>query len=227
MAATFDATANSKVLNATSLTFSHTCTGTNLVLIVGTGTDGGIGIANITYAAVGITPISAITSPGGFNGAEQWGKIAPATGANNVVITADSATGIVGGSVSASGADQSTGWGAATTANGTDAAPTVNVTSETGALVVDAHSNGVNTPGNPTVTVHASQVQRWNDYNANKNRGAGSTEAGAATVTMSWTLSGSEEWCISGVGIKPAAGGATFAPKPFLYNQAVRRAAFY
>ena len=94
MAVTFDATATGKQLNATSLTFSHTCSGSNLVLIVASGTDAVVNTTNVTYAAVALTEINGVDSPLSANRSEQWGKIAPATGANNVVITVASSTGI-------------------------------------------------------------------------------------------------------------------------------------
>lgn len=207
MAVTFDATATSKVANATSLTFSHTCSGSNRVMIVASSTDAGVNTTDITYAAVALTEINGISDNflGLANRSEQWGKIAPATGANNVVITVASSCGIVGGSVSVNGADQSTGWHNSATANGNSTAPSVNVTSAAGELVVDQMANGVGATDLPTATVGAGQTQRWNDDNNNENRGCGSTEGGAATVTMSWTLSASELWTICSVAILASA----------------------
>ena len=56
----FDATANGQDSNVASLTWSHTCTGSDLVLIVGVSTRGGDGDAvptGVTYNGVAMTLI--------------------------------------------------------------------------------------------------------------------------------------------------------------------------
>lgn len=212
MAVVHDAASTSKVTSATSLTWSHTCTGSDRVLVVGALINLNIAVTNVTYAGSGITSIQQVIGGGGFCRSEQWGKIAPATGANNIVITVASATGIVGGGESVTGADQGSGWQNGATASGVSTTPSVSVTSATGNLVVDAMVNGVNTSDLPTATVGAGQTQRWNDQLTNKIRGAGSTEPGAGSVTMSWSLSSSDTWGICGVDIIAAAGGAAGQP---------------
>jgi hypothetical protein len=60
-----------------------------------------------------------------------------------------------------------------------------------------------------TLTVGSGQTQRYQQATSNgttnKNvRGAAPTEPGAASVTMSWTLSTSTEWALIAVPLKPA-----------------------
>ena len=139
---TFDAASTAKVTSATSLTFAHTCTGANRVLVAGSSTDAAVETTGVTYNAVALTAITGV-SYSTFNRGELFGLIAPATGSNNIVITAASAVGIVGGGVSVTDADQTTGWHNPATASGLSTAPSVAVTSATGELVVDVVTNGV------------------------------------------------------------------------------------
>jgi uncharacterized repeat protein (TIGR01451 family) len=59
-----------------------------------------------------------------------------------------------------------------------------------------------------TLTANAGQTERWDLFSGtgdlNNVRGGGSTEPGAASVTMSWTLGASKVWAIGAVAIKPA-----------------------
>lgn len=139
-----------------------------------------------------------------------YGLVAPATGTNNVAFTYNAAS--TGRTVVAirsfTGVNQSTPLGtlvAATAAGGTR---TVNVASAVDELVVDM---GLNRAGG-TVTVGAGQTQRVNQASAVADQvGVSSDEAGAATVTMSWTSTGGDEWVLVGIPLKPAAGGGSVA----------------
>lgn len=100
---------------------------------------------------------------------------------------------------------QGTSVGTAASATGTGTGPTVNVTSATGEVVVDVLSgnendiiDGVRTPG-------AGQTERRWASSADGNQAvACSTEAGAATTTMSWTIDSSAGWIIVGIPLLPA-----------------------
>ena len=75
--------------------------------------------------------------------------------------------------------------------------------------MIDAvHDDGVG-----TITVDAGQTERGNHRGAGNGAGqAMSTEAGAASVTMSWTKSVSNKWGIIGVSMNPAAAGGAGRP---------------
>ena len=49
----------------------------------------------------------------------------------------------------------------------------------------------------------AGQTEWWDLFQTPATNGGGSTEAGAATVAMSWSWSGADKWVIGGISIKP------------------------
>ena len=207
MAIAFDAVSLGNGASVNSLTIAHTCAGSNLVLVVDVRvSDLTTTVTGITYNGVALTKIDSQTAPAGRS-IEKWYLINPATGANNCVISLSASPGSVRGDVrSYTDVHQTTAIGTPAKASGTSTAPTVNVTSATDERVVDgiAHAN------NTTQTVGAGQTQRGSQTGM-----ATSEEAGAASVTMSWTLAGSEDWAIIAVALKPAA-AASFDPSTAL-----------
>src|SRR5512136_2468856 len=119
----------------------------------------------------------------------------------------------VAGGISYTGVDQTNPFGTAATNLGSNAAPTVTLSSAIGELVVDTAGIRQNTTANQTLTAGANQTQRYNDASGtstNSNvRGAGSEKAGAVSVTMSWTAFSSEAWAIVAAPLKPASSCAT------------------
>lgn len=97
------------------------------------------------------------------------------------------------------GVDQTTpleNWNYATAESAT---PSVAITSETGAVVID-----VLITGSAAATVHESQTQIYNQDSTTGTVLCGvSKEAGAASVTMSWSIS-STYWGLGGCSINPA-----------------------
>jgi len=81
MAIAYDSSAKS-----TSKTFSHTCTGSNLFLVVVTDSNNANPTA-VTYAGVSMTNINSNAFEGYMN---IWILCAPATGSNSVVVTTTS-----------------------------------------------------------------------------------------------------------------------------------------
>lgn len=135
--------------------------------------------------------------------------VAPASGAQTVLFTASGD--MVHGAievVSLTGVHQTTPVGTAATAEGSSTAPSVAVTSASGELVLDA-SCGFFPAG--TVTPDASQTPRVENENWGGNEGIASitSEAGAASVTMSHTLGSSAPWSIVGISFKPASGSSS------------------
>ena len=128
---------------------------------------------------------------------ELWYKVAPLTGANNIVVSLPSSVHLMAGATSWTGVHQTTPLGTAGNATGTSSTATVNVTTVSGDAVVDTVSTA------NAVTVGASQTQRWNLSQAGF-KGAGSTEdATTTTTTMSWTFV-SGDWAITAVPLKQA-----------------------
>ncbi|KKL22510.1 hypothetical protein LCGC14_2434730, partial [marine sediment metagenome] len=157
----FDATANGQDSNVSSLTWSHTCTGADLVLIVGVSTRGDDGDAvpdGVTYNGVAMTLIDGQ----GFATvlfSSLWQLKAPATGANNVVVSWTTNTvRVVGGSMSFTGVDQTNPIDASNKATGNSTAPSVAVTTVAdNAWIVD--NLGFRTGSSETVTLDAGDSE--------------------------------------------------------------------
>jgi len=108
MAIAYDSSAQSNTGAASSLTFSHTCTGSERLLIVDAYWGDSRTVSSVTYNSVSMTQVVAPLDTGGGERHGMYYLIAPATGANNVVITLSGSTGIVGISSSYTGVDQTT-----------------------------------------------------------------------------------------------------------------------
>lgn len=217
MAVAFDAASSGQGTGVTSLTVSHTCSGSDRLLTVGASVSAGSPptISGVTYNSVAMTAMSGPTLFITFGRYSSWRLIAPATGANNIVAsfggTADEAA--VGG-ISFTGAHQTTPLGTVAEAEGTSTAPSVNAVSAADEIVVD-HVYAFNsaTAGAFSYAPGAGQTERY-DVNVSDNFGgaAGSTETGAASTTMSHTITTAgivTSWRTSAVGVKPAAAAAT------------------
>jgi len=107
MAIAFDAFTAGGFSSSTTHTYSHTCTGSDRILFVHGYTNSNSDlITGITYNGVAMSFISK-GSPSGGRYSYLYYLVAPATGANNVVITASSSTSLGGTSTSYTGASQS------------------------------------------------------------------------------------------------------------------------
>lgn len=112
MAIARDATTSaSGSAGASPLTFAHTCTGTNLILWVATSVvvPNGVSISGVTYNSVAMTLAGTRRNPQANIEVSLWYLANPATGSNNVSITAsgtDGSTVIRGVSASYTGCAQ-------------------------------------------------------------------------------------------------------------------------
>jgi len=79
----------------------------------------------------------------------------------------------------------------------------ISVVSESGDLVIDVAADVID-----DLTIGAGQTENFTDFLQNSVRGGSSREAGAGSVTMSWTIGTTQEWCMSGVNINAAAAAA-------------------
>lgn len=104
MAIARDATSAGDSSGANSTTFAHTNTGSNLALFVGVMCEDGDNVTGVTYNGVAMTQLLKRTNTRTYY---IYGLKAPATGANNVVISRSTTTGaLVGISVSYTGVHQ-------------------------------------------------------------------------------------------------------------------------
>jgi len=107
MAIALDAVAKSiEQTSTTNFTFSHTCTGSDLCLVVAVASSANPA-TSATYNGVSMTAVAAATTLNGLY-IRHFYLVAPATGANTVSITFSSAAGVAYGlSASFTGVDQS------------------------------------------------------------------------------------------------------------------------
>lgn len=201
----FDATSNSGAKSSvSSYSWSHTCTGDNLLLAFGdsesqSGVGSPAGVTTVTYNAVNLTYIR--TDARNYVRSTIYYLIAPDAGAHTVAVTlAGTVAIVVGGVVSYTGAKQSGQPDAHNGANNNNASATVSVTTiADNCWVFDAvaarYDWSISTCDN---------TQRWQ---VNRNAGGSDTNAPktpAGAQAMSWTLSGTDNWAISAASFAPA-----------------------
>ncbi len=180
--------------------------GSNRLLLVGIGQgDSAATLTSVTWDQGGtnqaMTRIAGRTQGGGPDTRiELWKLVAPTPGAKTLRIVSPSSVGMAVGIVAYTGVDQTTPNDAPVTAGGSPgSSPSVVVPSAAGELVVDAVSSKVDLSNkNPG----PGQTERYEGSGGNEIV-FGSEEAGAASVTMSWTGS-FEEWAQIGVSLNPA-----------------------
>lgn len=205
----FDAASSAQAGSGSSLSWSHTCSGSDRLLVVGTNSGdfsaGDRVVNSITYNGVNLTKIRSDDS--GNSRSEIWYLVNPALGANTVQVNfAGGVSEMQAGAISLTGVDQSSPLDANNGATGSSSSPSVNVTTiADNAWVLDS----LLVENTPSISVGAGQTSRWSEDNAN-SRGRGSTEGPktpAGSVTMSWSLGSSENWRLS---------AASFATSPVL-----------
>lgn len=191
-------------------TWSHTCAGSDrLLLLFVAHYHSSNTISSASYNGVSMTPVingAAVNGSGYLCFITVFYLIAPATGSNTVSVTPSGSLFDFGASaISLFDVHQTIPLGTAVNAIGSNATPSVTVSSAADELVVD----GLVIMNSGTLSVGSGQTQRWNTPTANAFiRYAGSTESGADSTTMSWSNSSSQTWAIVAVPIKPTGGGS-------------------
>jgi hypothetical protein len=199
---------------ASSLSWTHTCSGTDRYLKVG------VSIASSTVVVTGVTfngdPLSPLedgTVSGGPIHGEYWYMVNPDAATGLIVVTLSGSAAVVGGASSYTGVHQTTPHGPVNVQTGTSNAAGATVTSSTDQLVTDVLALRTGATG---ITVGGSQTQRWNRLAAGTPptgtlpTGAGSERAGGAlTTAMSWTVNDatSKAWVQIGVALRPSGTG--------------------
>jgi len=155
--------------NNTSVTWSHTCSGANRILFVGVSCPSTRTISSVTYNGVGMTNINRSS---GSQTVALYYLIAPATGANNVVVTVDSSTFIYCDATSYTGVKQSSQPDANNTSSTTSTTVTTSVTTIAdncwSVLIARGESDGVTSAGTgSTSRVSSSGYVQMYDSNGN------------------------------------------------------------
>jgi len=218
MAITF-VTGNASSLDSTGTISSHVVTsGTDRVLILFSAEGGDTtpqSITGVTWnTSENFTKLGRAAVSAGIDNdycAEIWYLVNPTATTANCVITLDGASGAREYYLlEANGVNQTTPFRDFTTAfqNTEDTTITATLSSAVGDVVVDAAACGAHR----TKTVGASQTQLFNATGAystsNRPELGVSWEAGAASVTMSWSLNNANRWATVLGSLQPSAASA-------------------
>jgi len=191
----------------TSFSFQHTVNaGTDRVLIVGGAIRAGAPVAftSVTYNGIALTPIQGVTGADDVR-AELWYLINPPIGTFNVTLTASANRNLAGGAMTFTGVHQTTPVGTPASVGGQSNSTSVDVTSASGEMVVDVVAQR-DPGGMGTLTAGPGQTEQYRRDHPNTNmRIAGSTEPGAASVTMSWTFTLNPRHAQVAVPLRPSA----------------------
>jgi prepilin-type N-terminal cleavage/methylation domain-containing protein len=207
---TADNTTSGSIDGLSSITISHATSGTNRLMLVGVtfNNDNNETVTSVTYNGVALTLKGTETNSDDAR-VEIWSLVAPDTGTHNVVITFSAALAQEGiaGVMTFNGVDQSTPLGSFYSVQGDDTATaSLDISSAEGEFVY-----GVIAAEYDALTSGSGMDEQWNmSVDGTSTNGAGgTTNCGAATVPMSWSLvaeaSPSNHWAIGGVSIKPTA----------------------
>jgi hypothetical protein len=199
--------------NATTLTFAHTVSGSDRVLLVAVqwySTQAVRSVSSVTYNGTAMTLVSSSQIDNGANRfLALYYLIAPSTGTNNVVITLSGTDDLFfGGSVSFTGADQTSPLGTAVTNSGSSTTPSVTLSSAAGEIALGACQFECHSGAGAFST---GDTEAWEILDGTSNGSAGAYQNGAASVTVDWSGddSGAQTrlWRTSGVPVKPVSGG--------------------
>lgn len=209
----FDASSAGSITTGNSISYSHTCSGSDRLLIVGISAadDDQRTISSMTYGGVAMTRAIRRVSTAGFDDhwIELWYLVNPATGSNTVSIslsgTVDRAA--YSNALSLTGVDQTTPLDATNSAIGDSASPSVNVTTTVdNAWAVDyAISDDSGTGSSPGAG--QTSFQNYNDT-SDDHLTRGSYEGPRATpgsITMSWSGFPDDDWTMIAAAFRPTA----------------------
>ena len=193
-----------------SISISHTVSGSNRLMLVGVSINetSSESVSSITYNGESLTFVG--SSETGDARVEIWQLVAPDLGTYDVdIVFSGSTDGNTAGVMTFTGVDQSDPLSTFASGNGSsESSGLVKISSATDELVYGVIA--IDDATDYDVSVGAGQTEDWDLHNSDVN-GGGSTEAGAATVGMTWSWSGSDDWAAGGVSIKAAGTETTFA----------------
>jgi hypothetical protein len=179
-----DAVSNSSTASGSSLTWSHTVgVASNMALVVAVAVGSSDTVSGVTYAGSSMTQLSSKNQ--GTETLYLFYKVAPATGANNVVATFSGTAAGIGLGVSYSNVNQTTPFGTATSSSGTSGSSSNTVTSTTTSqLIVDINfANGSSSTAGASQTVETSNTAVAPFYFSD-------IAATGASMPLSWTNAG-------------------------------------
>lgn len=199
-----DAVSNSSVASASSLTWSHTVgVASNMILVVAVAVGGSGTCSGVTYAGSSMTSLTSKNQ--GTETTYIFYKLAPTTGANNVVASFSGSVSGIGLGVSYSNVYQTTPFGTAASSSSTSGNSSNTVTSTTTSqLVLDInYANGTSSTVGASQNVETSNTSVAPFYFSD----IGAT---GAAQSLSWTNAGSPTiWIEMSVPLNPNPEGCT------------------
>ncbi|MDV6029059.1 MAG: DUF4347 domain-containing protein [Phycisphaera sp. RhM] len=198
-AATADATSTG-TSSGGDITISHTTSGVDRLMLVGVSINlaGADEVTSITYNGDSLSLVG--TRVDGDARVEIWSLVAPDVGTYNVDINfSGTSDGNTAGVMTFTGVDQSTPLGTFASGAGVGGSGSVTVSSSTDDLVFAAIA--VDDAADYDLVPGTGQTETWDLIGGPNINGGGSTEAGAASVVMDWTWTGSDNWAAAGVSI--------------------------
>ncbi|MFW5857819.1 MAG: hypothetical protein ACOCX4_08075, partial [Planctomycetota bacterium] len=192
--------------NAASFTWTHTVSGTDRLLIVGVSSFDPV--SSVSYNGKPMTLLRADEERTGVR-SEIWYVVSPDTGTHNIDVVMTAAEDTVCGAVSFTGVDTGDPFNTPTGTTGRAWGGSVSVTSAADELVVDVIAfRG----GDGNVAAGGGQTEQYTGESGTGGwdiEGGCSTEAGAASVTMSWSFSARDRYALTAVSIRPPPAGRT------------------
>jgi hypothetical protein len=182
---------NSGTLEASNVTWSHTVSGSNRLLVVGVGLRNFTTITSVTYGGVALTKANAIgAGAGNYARSEIWYLKNPAVGTANIVVTNSATEWMATGAVTFTGVDQTTPVRASSNDVSSNTSSTTNTLTVTptvsGDLIVDNLAYWYNAGW---ATPNALQTQLLAASDSGGWRSGMSYRVATTTSTpMSWTV---------------------------------------
>ena len=191
LAVTVDTSSSGFVTDADTnpglVTVSHTTSaGTNRLMLVGVSMEPeGETVTSVSYNGSGMTLIGVEEDSGGKARVEIWGLVNPDSGTHDVVVNLPGTVhkGVVVGATTFTGVNQTNPWLGFNGESGKSATASVTLSSATDDLVFAVVQSLKGTSALPD----AGQAEQW-DIDAQDANGSGTVEAGATSVTSSWTV---------------------------------------
>jgi len=189
--------------NCSPCSFFHSVTssGTDRILVVGVSPNAGQTVSSVEYGSTALTQIRS-DDAGGLAHSSLWYLVDPPTGSNSVDVTLSAVDDVVIGAMSFLGVDQTNPIDVHNGNTGSDANPTVSLTTT---IDDDVIVDVVGTLTGPLIVLFP-QTERW-DLTEGTTNGGGSTRAPgvAGLYTNVWSnLAGPNDWAISAAAIKPS-----------------------
>lgn len=204
----------------TTSTWAHTCTGSDGLLLVGTAIGTGKTASGVTYNAVSATQAVTLASGGlTFDNGYLFRLVAPATGANNIVVTVSADTFIYSAATSYSGVDQTSPIDATGTNSTTGTSVSVSITTTVDNDWLAGFWWEATTDDDVAWTAGANTTIRQQDADPGRWYAIGDTNS-AQTPTGSKTISASKSisllLAVVGVAFSPSTSAPVVRPTPFL-----------